>query len=87
MNANIAIGKSVSKVERIKQFVLGLVVWFLHRYNKTNKYVNVWERSQKDITAFGVDSDLRFYISRDNRLHVRWQTWSIYIGKPWFINR
>lgn len=86
MNVTHSIGNT-QKTNRFALAVLAIVVWFLHRYNQTNKYLNVWERSSKDIAKFGVSDNVRGYISRDNRIHLRWRTWSIYIGKPWFIER
>lgn len=84
MNANTTyFGKVGNKVgTSIATFLFAVLVWFLHRYNQTNKVLNIWERSSKDIATHGVDSQVRACISRDNRLHIRWQKWSIYIGQP-----
>lgn len=76
-----------SKKSNIVAKILAMVFWFLHRYNKTNKFFNVWERSEKDKSAFGVNNKVRFYVSRDGRLQVRWNIFSVYVLKPWTIER
>ncbi len=76
-----------TKKNTFVSIVLAVVLWTLHRYNKTNKLLNVWERSEKDKAAFGVTNEARCYVSRDGRLQVRWNIWSIYILKPWTIGR
>lgn len=66
----------------VSRFLFTILFWFVKRYNKTNNVVNVWPRSEKDIREHGVTNELRPGMSRDGRAHIRWNVWSIYIGKP-----
>lgn len=84
MNTTVFVSNAKSN---IVAKILSIVFWILHRYNKTNKVLNVWERSEKDKATFGVSNKVRVYTSRDGRLQVRWSIFSIYVFKPWTIQR
>lgn len=71
-----------TKKNTFASILFTILFWLVKRYNKTNKVLNIWPRSEKDILAYGVNYELRGCISRDGRVHIRYGNWSVYIGKP-----
>lgn len=74
-------------VTRVMEFLFAILFYLVKRYNKTNKVLNFWPRSDKDLIAHGISSQVRACISRDNRVHLRIGRWSVYIGTPQSLKR
>lgn len=74
--SNIRHGASV----RLSLILTTVLFYLAKKWNKHNKFLNFWLRSQKDLQTFGPVPRATVDMSKDGRARIRFHGWVIYIG-------
>lgn len=61
--------------------ILTAILFYLaKKWNRHNKFLNFWLRSQKDMQTFGPVARATVDMSKDGRARIRFHAWVIYVG-------
>lgn len=59
---------------------IAILFFLAKKWNKHNKFLNFWLRSNKDLQTYGTVSRAMVDMSKDGRARIRFHEWVIYIG-------